>query len=492
MKRTLLLLIIAIPMLLLAQTLPTQIQRYEWRTDLFDWVLVEGYSFQYDERDSVRREDRFSNWFGPSRTIQTFDEQGRMLLSQGFGLGQNQLWESSHRTTFTYDTDGNSQESAERKQNGQWSAYLKITVLTTEMEDWVETQRNSSSFDRDNQTWVNSAQITERKRRDGLQLMYQRLEWQNGQWEESSFSRYEYDAQDNPTLYEFRYQSSVPFTQFRWRYEYDENLQIVEELEDRRGNESAPWRPYQRIRYEYDEQGRETLQQEYFYSTARHRRYETAYRGDTIIQAYYRTFGNDPFEGFWRRYSVYHERENMPLLFQRNDRWENGQWELGTTYRRSLEFNDRDHLVRVEEEVLEDGQWIAESYTNYTWQYRDDDLPVSKASVQYNYRTQQQRPMEKKIWHYEDRPKRSARPLIELFPNPSAGPLSVSFHSGPVLPIAWQVLDQKGAIVRQGTIDAAAQQLGLVLLIDDLQAGLYLLQIQYEDGSTVAKKWQRN
>ncbi|MEL7342469.1 MAG: T9SS type A sorting domain-containing protein, partial [Bacteroidota bacterium] len=181
-----------------------------------------------------------------------------------------------------------------------------------------------------------------------------------------------------------------------------------------------------------------------------------------------------------------------PLLYQRYDRWENGAWVNDHTYRRGLSFNEQGDLDRVEEESLENGQWIAASYIRYTWQYREDDLPLSQTSVQFNYQTQQQLPLQKTIWHYEDRPERSARPLIELFPNPSAGPLSVSFHSGPVLPIAWRLLDQRGALIDQGEINEIQQQIGLNLQIEVPQSGLYLLQIQYEDGSTVAKKWQRN
>lgn len=492
MKRILPLLGFLLPLLASAQTLPTQIQQFEWRQDLFDWVLREGTSYQYDERDSIRTEDRISNWFGASRTLWKTDEEGRFTLIISFWLDEDDIWQATNRTTYTYHDEGSSERLEESKQeDGSWRTNFHTLVNETQTDEWVEIERFTRKLDPNDLQWIDSHRGLERSSHDGLLLLRQREDWSNGQWELSYYQRYEYDAQGNPTLQENSNHSVSEPEQRRWQYVYNANSQILEVKIDYRESPNLPWQPLQKTVYEFDNQSRETLEERTLYLTAYRYKTETAYRGDTIVKAQYQGSTSEPYQGQWRRSYIPHPKGNLPYLYYHNERWENGQWQTLSAIRRSLQFNEQDDLLRVDEEGLVAGQWIAISHTNYTWQYREDGLPLSQSLVQYDARNQQQTPLTKTVWNYEDRSGRSAKPLVELYPNPSAGPLNVSFHSAPALPISWQLLDQRGAIVYQSELDEVQQQIGLSLQVDDLQRGLYFLHILYEDGTSVAKKWQR-
>ncbi|MEL6649633.1 MAG: T9SS type A sorting domain-containing protein [Bacteroidota bacterium] len=493
MKRTLPLLCLLLPLLASAQTLPTQIQQFEWRQDLFDWVLREGISYQYDDRDSVRTEDRISNWFGASRTLWKTDEEGRFSMIVNFWLDEDDVWQATNRTTYTYHDDESSERLEESKQeNGSWQTNFHTLITQNRTDEWVETNMLTQRLDPDNMQWTDNHKSVERLGHDGLLLLRQREDWRNGQWELSYYQRYEYDAQGNLTLEENSNHSISEPEQRRWQYVYNANFQTLEVKIDYRDRPSLAWQPLQKTVYEFDDQSRETLEERTLYLSSYRYKTETAYRGDTIIKAQYQGTTSEPYQGRWRRSYIPHPKGNLPYLYYHNERWENGKWQTSTAIRRSLQFNEQDDLLRVDEEGLVAGQWIAISHTNYTWQYREDGLPLSQSLVQYDYRNERQIPLTKTVWTYEDRSQRSAKPIVELYPNPSAGPLNVSFHSAPALPVSWQLLDQRGAVVRQSELDEVQQQIGLSLEVNDLQTGLYILQIQYEDGSTVAKKWQRN
>ncbi|MEL6842014.1 MAG: hypothetical protein AAFP02_02280, partial [Bacteroidota bacterium] len=200
MKRTLPLLCLLLPLLASAQTLPTQIQQFEWRQDLFDWVLREGISYQYDDRDSVRTEDRISNWFGASRTLWKTDEEGRFSMIVNFWLDEDDVWQATNRTTYTYHDDESSERLEESKQeNGSWQTNFHTLITQNRTDEWVETNMLTRRLDPDNMQWTDNHKSVERLGHDGLLLLRQREDWRNGQWELSYYQRYEYDAQGNLT-----------------------------------------------------------------------------------------------------------------------------------------------------------------------------------------------------------------------------------------------------------------------------------------------------
>ncbi|MFK7926208.1 MAG: T9SS type A sorting domain-containing protein [Bacteroidia bacterium] len=490
MKNYLLCILIGLPTFLQAQTLPTQTQSYVWNSALFDWVLGSAESYQYDERDSVRVTDTQSNWFGPFRVIHTKDESGKVVESLYLGFDANNVWTPSQRSTTTSSAADLDILLTESWLDGQWQAQNRSLIRTKTIAAGIEIDRQFQIFT--NGEWVYTTRYLSVRNEEDVVSKERHFEWRNNAWEETLFWEYQYNAQGDPIYFEHNNVKDAFISRNRWEYTYNDAMQLLTQKLEEANSEPPVWTIRKEESYEYDSEGRELLnEQRIFNSHTSINRQETEYRGDTIITSRFRGTNNSQLEGVWRYWRVPAPQENAADTYYRNDAWKNGQWKPRSISRRNYQFDQYDNVTRIDFEEYVNGQWEALRYYTHNWEYREDGEPLKVVSLEYNYNTQLQIPINKTIWRYEDRKERSARPLIEIAPNPSTGQLSVDFHSAPVPPIRWELLDETGRLVRSGEISKDAHKLGIELDFDELQFGLYIFQIQYEDGSTVAKKWQK-
>lgn len=489
MKNYLPILLIAFSTNLSAQRLPTQVQTYEWNAALFDWSLRMSESYQYDERDSVRVTDSQSNWFGPTRHIVSKDENGKVIKSLTFWMIEDDEWIPSQRMNVIEDDGTTETQLVENWNETQWEPMFLHRISTEVLAEGIKTDRITQGDEAGQ--WGNQSRYVNHKNEEGQDLLQQHFDWDGAKWVESYRWINQYNEQGDLVYSEYGSAQTQEITRNRWTYVYNNAGLPISIRKENSFSEPANWLLHSEEIFEYDNQDRIILKDRFLHFQNRHRREETEYRGDTIINSIYQSAINEQLIGQSRRWQVPNKVSYGYDLYWRHDRWGHNQWEPNTIIRRDFDYDQYDNIVRMEQENFKDGEWQPTFYYTYNWEYTDEGDPLKMVGVEYNYTSQRQLPFQKQIWRYKDRKKRSTRPIIELAPNPSAGPLTISFHSAPALPIRWVILDETGRSVRAAEISESEQTMGLEVDASGLQFGLYILQIQYEDGTTVAKKWQK-
>ncbi|MEL7535345.1 MAG: T9SS type A sorting domain-containing protein, partial [Bacteroidota bacterium] len=433
--------------------------------------------------------DSQSNWFGPTRQIISKDENGKVIKALTFWMLEEDEWIPSTRMNVIEDNGTVETQFIENWNDERWQPMFLHTITTKLVADGIETDRITQTDQLGN--WINNSRYINRKNADGLELLQLHYDWDGAKWVETYRWENRYNEQGDLIYTEYGSAQTQEISRRRMSYTYNAAGQPLTLKRENAYSEPPDWTLHSEEVFEYDEQGRILLKDRTIHTQNRVRREETEYRGDTILYSLFQAGINEPLRAQSRSWRVPNKIGIGYDTYSRNDRWGNNKWEPLTIVRREINYDRYDNITYLEQLNFENGEWQPVFYQNHLWEYTEEGDPTKKIIVEYNYNTQRQNPVQKQIWRYEDRKERSQRPIIELAPNPAAGPLTISFHSAPALPIRWVILDEAGRVVRAADISEVEQTLGLEVNTEGLQFGLYLLQIQYEDGSTVAKKWQK-
>lgn len=494
MRTILLCLMIPLSGLLLAQDLPTVHQTYRWNSTEGKWALSNEYRYTYDDRDSIQqRIELLIGWTLSGRIEDRevsfrFDREGNEIYRLRRLREPGANWVNNRRDFKKTNAQGEEIETFERWRDKQWETYRSIrrnlqTIGGEQVRNsYYEELQQDGSF----RLTTQDSSILDAKGRTVRQWKYGWNE-PNGARNPISYYEVEYSAQGEQIYnrVEILNASPIQILEFRRSYQYDAQGRLLEMKEERRNNINQPeWQVICLEQNAYDLQGR--LMEEYHQNLMDKARKLYEYQGDTITVTDFRGDAQADLQARFRKREIPHPRHQDYFLYQKQERWEEGAWDFGkeeifeftedkqgniaTVYRRSnYKFGSREG-----------------KYLRFEREYDSQDRVLSEIKYQTNPLTKEEYPMSREVWMYDVSEPASQNAFL-LYPQPNQGEVNIQLLRQNSPAVGLRVFDQGGRLVYSQALELNQAEADFRFWLEELP-GLYLVQIQYQDGSTHAQK----
>ena len=469
-------------------------------------ILVCNYTMQGQTTDKYQKS---TDWWEPD-TVIVYDTSGNMgriiytythngyleiLLSQRFSENQ---WNDSSRTVYTFDGSNN---------------ILTSTTQFWSDSQWKELSKDIYTYDNNNNLLTHIAQLNQQNQRkdtyeyDGknnlIKDFYQY--WRNGEWEYSNLNTEEYNSyvynEKNLRIYMYRISrifNGPGDTSNYYIYTYNEDNQLVEELSFNYYNDQ--WNNSSKLTYTYDTNGNllEYIQmswnnnqwREFYRHTYRYDEKNNCltmvyqYAGDTTSRTTYTYDDRNNLLTSWAeayRYGIvdtsnqlltiytYDEHNNQLTELTQNRK--EGQW--ANNVFRSWEYDENSNAISNLYQIwsVTDEDWINMNTTSLRIYYNNMESSI----VGYRgYRVTASYTKLAKTG-IVSLPARS----ISVFPNPALSQFTVTNVENANL----QLYNMAG----QEVFRTYSKEERMVIPIDFLPQGVYLLKVEKDSFSTVHK-----
>ncbi|MEL6649631.1 MAG: T9SS type A sorting domain-containing protein [Bacteroidota bacterium] len=494
MRTILLCFMVQLSSMLLAQDLPSVHQTYHWHSQEKGWELSKEFQYSYDDRDSIQQRVELEiGWtlHGPVEDHETtyrFDREGGEIYKLRRLREPGANWDNQRRERKSVNAQGEEVQTFEQWQDGQWQIYrlirsseqtlggtqVRIAYLEVALEEggfMVQTQDSSILDDQ------------------GRVIRRWKYVWEEINAPRLPFAYYETEYSDRgDRIYnriEILYPSPLQVLEYRRHYLYDDEDRVLEMQEERRNNTDLPdWQTICLEQNAYDLQGR--LTEQYHENTMDKARKLYEYRGDTIITTKFRADTPADLQASFRYREIPHPRHQGFFLYQQQEKWEDGVWDFGKE--EVFEFTDDEYgnVATIYRSTHYKHGSLEGNYLRFERKYDKEGRVLSEIKHRSNPMTKEEWPVSKDIWIY-DTSRPASQNAFLLYPQPNQGQVNIQLLRQNSPPVALSVYDQGGRLVFSQRLQMAAEEVYLRFSLEQI-SGLYLVQLQYQDGSTQAQK----
>ncbi|MEM6348652.1 MAG: T9SS type A sorting domain-containing protein [Bacteroidota bacterium] len=481
----------------LSQERPIAYLEYIWNPALIDWELTDEYRYQYDGNDSLSQQIHIrpapplafngTSW----RTLTQFDDAGKTTYQLIQHKTGEEDWKGSKRYHWFTDEAGYYHWVTESWRETYWhlaqrrriKEILQDSILFVDSyyENWREGRWNNHTHD---------SIYLDLEGREIKKLSYA---WDgSSEWILITSWEHAYSPYGDKTYWRQNNHAQNPpnFLAQRWTYDYDLNGDAWEEMSERRNTFNPNWEILYRHKTRYDAQRRklsDTRLYEGIQNSVNNFRKEYEYRDDTLLTRLFE------YHSGWVGLSQKWEYPNPDLppyhYYSRIDLLENGSWQLAEANQYEYSYDEKGLVNEITEHFFTPTFNEKRGYRRFFRNFNEAGAQTSVVEHYYDVLRASYVPYQKKVWVYPSKQEGSAS-VFSIYPQPTNGPFTVQFTRWLSPPVKVAVYDLQGKVLFSQSLDNQEQVWELTLSPPSQTAGLYLVRVFYEDGSSQTQKLQ--
>ncbi|MEM6348651.1 MAG: hypothetical protein AAF927_32505 [Bacteroidota bacterium] len=407
MKQLLMIAFLAPFCMALSQEQPLEYYEYYWYEEAEAWRphIEKRFVYNEDEQLVQRTEIQFLPHLSTPREIWNIyylDPKGDTIQRINQVKFQDQDLKNSRK--YYQDTLANGEifRIDATWEDGEWQDQSR-TFEKTSYEGETRVSETIQAFLHEGQ-WEELFKKISHKDSLGREIKKISYSWIRDHWKIEQQAETEYSQWGHFTR---RYTQGFQGNIHEYKYDlvYDDSGNRIESTTFHRGTEHPEWRVESMSYYQYDSLGR-TVRDHYLNKADLpadrfQRLTEISYRNDTI--SFTTSFSQDSLEWNYRERitGVPNPQHSRYPIFQREEIYQDGEWQLENEYHYHLSYDSHDNLEEVKR-IVNDGQTqYEEGVIKYERTYSPEGAITSEIKYHYQEDLGAYVPIHKEVWQYE-------------------------------------------------------------------------------------------